>query len=163
MIRLNKILACVDLSDYSKKTMEYTVVLARAMMAEIIVLNVINSRELEAVKLAASHYPHEINFDAYVERTKADRFRRVQELISDDFSPDRKKIITLVEIGIPFRKILEVVDREKIDLIVQGNKGRGNAVGTLFGSHAEKVFRHSPVPVMSIRNGEGWLSRMKKM
>lgn len=153
MIQLNKILACVDLSEYSKNTMEYAVALARGMMAEIYVLNVINARELEAIKLAASHYPGEINLDDYINRTKADRFRRIQELISEHFEPDSTKITNLVEIGVPFRSILEVIDREKIDVVVQGNKGRGNAIGTLFGSHAEKVFRHSPVPVFSIRKG----------
>jgi nucleotide-binding universal stress UspA family protein len=122
------------------------------MMADIIVLNVVNIREMEALKIAASHSPEQINFDDYVKRTKADRFRRVQELVSEHFSPDSNNITIFVEIGVPFKSILAVIDREKIDLVVQGNKGRGNVVGTLLGSHAEKVFRHSPVPVLSIRN-----------
>jgi len=133
--------------------MEYAVALARAMMAEIIVLNVINIRELEAIKLAASHHPEQINYDSYVERTKADRFRRVQELISEHFSPDSNKMKTIVTTGIPYKSILEVIDNEKIDIVVQGSKGRGNALDTLLGSHAERVFRHAPVPVLSVRDG----------
>jgi len=153
MVRINKILACVDLSDYSKKTMEYAVAMARGLMAEIVVLNVINVREIEAIRMAASHYPEQINLDQFIERTKADRFTRIQTLISDHFSPDSNKMTLLVEIGVPFKTILTVIDREKIDIVVQGNKGHGNATGTLFGSQADKVFRHSPVPVFSIRNG----------
>ena len=155
MVRINRILTCVDLSDYSKTTKEYAVAMARGLMAEIVVLNVINIREIEVIRTAAAHYPEHIDIDRFVERTKADRFTRIQTLISDHFSPDSSKMTSLVEIGVPFKTILEVIDREKIDVVVQGNKGRGNAAGTLFGSHAEKVFRHSPVPVFSIRNGAG--------
>jgi len=153
MVRINRILACVDLSDYSKRTMEYAVSMARGLMAEIIVLNVININEISALEIAAAHYPEHIDIKRFIEDTKADRFKRVQALISDHFSPDSSKITSLVEIGVPFKTILDVVEREHIDVVVQGSKGRGNAPGTLFGSHAEKVFRHSPVPVFSIRNG----------
>ncbi len=152
MVRINRILACVDLSDYSLKTMEYAVALARGMMAEIIILNVINMRDVEAVRVAAAHYPDHVNLDRFIENTKSDRFNRIKTLISEHFSQDCSKMKSLVEIGVPFRTILEIIGREKIDVVVMGNKGRGNVAGTLFGSQAEKVFRHSPVPVFSIRN-----------
>lgn len=154
MVRIDKILACVDLSDYSKKTMEYAVAMARGLISEIVVLNVINSREVEAIQMAAGHYPEHFNIQGFIEKTKADRFNRIQALISDHFSPDSSKMTALVEIGIPFKTILKVIDREQIDVVVQGSKGRSNTAGTLFGSQADKVFRHSPVPVFSIRNGE---------
>ncbi len=153
MVRINRILACVDLSDYSNRTMEYAVAMARGMMADIVILNVINVRDVEAMKIAAAHHPEYVNVEQFIEKTKSDRFNRIQTLISEHFSSDSSKMTSLVEIGVPFRTILEVIDREKIDVVVQGNKGRGNIAGTLFGSNAEKVFRHSPVPVFSVRDG----------
>jgi len=57
-----------------------------------------------------------------------------------------------IEEGIPSEQILKTVETEGIDLIVMANKGRGNISRTLFGSVAEKVFRHSSVPVVSVRD-----------
>ena len=66
--------------------------------------------------------------------------------------PETVQVNILIREGNPFNEILSVIEEEKIDLVIIGNKGRGNAMGTLFGSNAEKVFRHSPVPVLSVRD-----------
>ncbi|MFU8770301.1 MAG: universal stress protein, partial [Desulfotignum sp.] len=50
--------------------------------------------------------------------------------------------------------ILKTADAEDVDLIVIANKGRGNLARVLFGSAAEKVFRHSKVPVVCVRDPE---------
>lgn len=55
-----------------------------------------------------------------------------------------------IDVGIPSEQILEIIETEGIDLVVIANKGRGNISRFLFGSSAEKVFRHSPVPVVSV-------------
>ena len=43
--------------------------------------------------------------------------------------------------------------------IKMANKGRGNLSRVLFGSAAEKVFRHSPVSVVSVRNKDTFKGR----
>lgn len=154
MKEMQKILACIDLSEYTKSTMEYAVALARGMMTDVVILNVINERDVEAARSISLDYPERINIDEYVERTRAHRKNQINKMIQADFKADIAKFRIIVEVGVPFKTILETIKKEDIDMVVLGNKGRSNVVGTLFGSHAEKVFRHSPVPVLSVRTHE---------
>ncbi|WP_136806854.1 universal stress protein [Desulfosediminicola flagellatus] len=152
MKKLHSILACVDLSAYSISTMEYAVALARGLMTEIVVLNIINSRDIQAIKSVSAEFPHRVDIDEFLKKTRESRYWQVDEMLNEHFSSDSERMRILVEVGIPFKAILRTIETEMADLVVIGNKGRGNVIGTLFGSNAEKVFRHSPVPVLSIRN-----------
>ncbi|WP_292372471.1 universal stress protein [Methanosarcina sp. UBA411] len=53
--------------------------------------------------------------------------------------------------GIPADKILEYAEESNIDLIVMGTQGLTGIKKFLIGSVAEKVVRHSRIPVMVIR------------
>ena len=151
MKEFKKILACVDLSEYSQLTMEYAVSLAKSLMIDLTVLNVINIRDVEAVRTVSIHFPQEIDITDYVERTKKDRIYQLQAMIDREFTAHKKRIHTVIKTGIPFKTIMDTIEKENFDLVVIGNKGRGNIAGTLFGSNAEKLLRHSNVPVLSVR------------
>lgn len=151
---IKKIIACVDLSEHSKETLSYALSLARGFEAEVVIFTVINSRDVEAVRKASQFYPNLINVENYVESIKNNRHEQIEKMLQVDFAPEKVKVSILVSVGVPFVEILEAIKREEIDMVVLGAKGRTNAVGPFFGSNAEKVFRHSPVPVVSVRNRE---------
>ncbi len=54
--------------------------------------------------------------------------------------------------GVPFHEIIEFADKEKIDLIAIGTRGRTGLKHILFGHTAEKVVKKAPCPVLSIRH-----------
>lgn len=151
---INRIMACVDLSEFSRETTEYALALARGQMTKVLLFNVINSRDVDAIKTVSPLIPDLINPENYIKRVKIERKRLLEEMVEKHFVRDKERLEILVQVGIPYRAILEAIKKESIDLVVIASKGRSNLIGTLHGSNAEKVFRHSPVPVLSVRNRE---------
>ena len=156
MRKIKKILACVDLSQYSLMTLEYAVELAKGSQAQIIVLNVVNQIDINAVHMVDPFspvgFPNGINVEDYVKEFKKDRNAKVKDMIKENFFNEKFMMSIKIDMGVPFERILKAVETEEIDLIVIANKGRGNISRVLFGSTAEKVFRHSSVPVVSVRD-----------
>lgn len=152
MITIKKALVCIDLSDYSEMTMEYALSLTSGNVSELVLLNVINSRDIEAVKSASHYYPGEINVEHFLKEARADRQKLVNEMIKRYSVPETVKVTILIREGNPFNEILTTIKEEETDLVIIGNKGKNNVVGTLLGSIAEKVLRHSPVTVISVRD-----------
>lgn len=149
---IKKILVCVDLSDYSEETLEYASTFRKSFDAEILLLNVINIRDIEALKRANNYYPDKVDITGYAEKSREDRKAKMQGMVSRYTPAELEKVrIEIVE-GVPFEEILKYIDVERVDLVIMGNKGRSNLASTLFGSTAEKVFKYSHVPVVSVRN-----------
>ncbi|MCD4741684.1 MAG: universal stress protein [Desulfobacteraceae bacterium] len=152
MKKIKKILVCIDLSQYSVMTLEYALELVKNKDTQMIVYNVINQRDLEGLEIISSYFSSKVVPEDYIRNLKKDRQEKLDQLIDENFSDEKPIINIKVDTGIPFECILKAVETEDADLVVMGNKGRGNLSRVLFGSVAEKVFRHSPVPVVSIRD-----------
>jgi len=57
----------------------------------------------------------------------------------------------VVRRGFAYEEIMRFVDEEEIDLIVMATHGRTGLPHIIMGSVAERVVRHSPVPVLTIK------------
>jgi len=150
--KIRKILVAVDFSTYSKNTLEYADEVSQMTGAELLVINIINQRDIDSIKkIMNSEHSDEFSLAKYLP-AKIDRHRlKVKALVAEYGFKERSEIKIIVDHGIPFKKILKAVKEEDVDLLVIGPKGRSDLKGFLFGSVAEKLFRHSPVPVMSLR------------
>lgn len=156
MSNIQKILACVDLSEYSLMTLDYAVGFAKGTKTQIVVFNVINQKDINGVEMVSGYFPgyfsNELNAEDYVKAATKERTKIIETMINENFADEKSRMTIKIDAGIPFECILKTVETEGIDLIVMANKGRGNLSRVLFGSVAEKVFRHSPVPVVSVRD-----------
>lgn len=54
--------------------------------------------------------------------------------------------------GVPFGEIINAARKCKADLIVMATHGRSGLRQMLIGSVAEKVVRHAPCPVLTVRH-----------
>lgn len=147
-----RVLACVDLSDYSKIIVEYTLEIVEGLDTEIILFNVIDSKDVAAVEDLVPHLSNGLSVEGYIEQTKTERHKKILEMIEKDFSSHKEQMSILVHVGTPYDAILKAIETEKVGLVVIASKGKSNLIGTLHGSNSEKVFRHSPVPVLSVRD-----------
>ena len=152
METFRKILVAIDLSDYSPDTMKCAAGLADNLKVELVVANIINQRDLEAFEQLAAKTGYSLG--EFLEHRESARAQRIQALI-DEAGCAHLSVTKVSRIGVPFLKLIEIVEDEGADLVVMGAKGRGNVAGIFFGSVAEKMFRHCPVPVLNVRHREG--------
>jgi nucleotide-binding universal stress UspA family protein len=150
MKNIKKILVAIDLSDYSRETLAYAVDLAAELKADLIIVNVINQRDIDAYNKIAE-ISTTFTGEDFIKMRKQERSERIQELI-EECSCNDLPIKTVLRKGVPFQELIGAVEEEGADLLVMGAKGRSNLMGVLLGSTAEKAFRRSPVPVLSLRS-----------
>ena len=147
---VKKILAALCLSDKSPRVYDHAAQLAKAFDVELVVLNVLNVRSVQDVTVIES-MGYNVHSDDYSKNVKTDRLKQIQNIID---ASDIKGINTrtMVRVGHPAEMILKVIDEEKVDLVVIGVVGQSNVSHFFVGSVAEKIFRHSPVTVVSCRD-----------
>ncbi|MGD8298486.1 MAG: universal stress protein [Desulfobacterales bacterium] len=76
--------------------------------------------------------------------------KKIQKLIKETSCTNIPRKI-VIRMGIPFIELVDCVEEEQVDIVIMGTKDRSDLAGFLFGSTAEKMFRHCPVPLLSIR------------
>lgn len=150
METIKKIMAALSFSDYDDAIFNYAVQLAKPFDAELIVASVINSKDVRAVNLITD-MGYEVDADNYIKEITKERKAQIEKYQRQaDFPIDRMK--TVFKTGNPVDEILKICIREKVDLLVVGIKGRSDFETAFIGSVAEKLFRRSPVTVVSYRD-----------
>ena len=150
MDSIKRILAAVDFSVYSSHILEYAAWVAEQTSAEIIAVSVINKRLMESVeKVFNDQHPGMFSRKKYLNDEISRRTKSLDELIKESVPGHIKTSVVIVD-GVPFEEIIAAVIHQKADLLVIAPKGRTNLPDRLFGTTSEKVFRHSPIPVLSL-------------
>ena len=151
MTQKMKLMAAVDLSDYSAAIVRYSVWLAMRLDADLVLVNVINQRDLDMVQRTMTGYDA-FSYPNYLTEQVQSRETRLKEIIEMVY-PDMVNCSYLVQAGIPYRELLMAIESEKPGMIVVGIKGRSNLADVVVGSTARKLYRRSPIPLLTIPAG----------
>ena len=149
MNQIRKIMIALDFSEYSTEALTYACSLAESLDAGLVVVNVIHQRDVDMVKMVANT-TGQLSVDEYIAEQTAQRSTDMDDAIRAA-SCSHRVVKKTIRLGSPFHELIQAVKDERVDLLIMGSKGRGNLSGILFGSVAEKMFRHCPVPLLSIR------------
>ena len=159
MHNVKKIMVALAFSSYSKDLFNYAAQIANLLNAELIIASIINSRDISAIGMVAS-MGYEIDSEHYVQGIKAERENMLKKFMEHS-DIDRERVRLIFEVGNPTSELLKLIVTENIDMIVMGVKGRTDLEHVFIGSVAEKLFRRSPVPVISFRD-EKSAERLRK-
>lgn len=150
MANLNKLLVAVAFSSYTEGIFRYATQLAARLDADIVVASIINERDVSAVRSVAD-MGYEVDGEHYVGGIKKERRQILDKMVTHcDYAPER--ISAVIRVGNPVDELLKIIVSEGIDMVVMGMKGRTDLEHAFVGSVAEKLFRRSPVAVVSYRD-----------
>jgi nucleotide-binding universal stress UspA family protein len=123
--------------------LRYALEAARAEGAELIVYHVIGPSEEWLAR-------HEEMFT--MQQVIDNRRRVLSQFANVAFGtpPPDVRLRTEVELGVPYRKIVEKATKEKADLIIMSTHGWNGLLRMVIGSVTEKVVNRASCPVLSI-------------
>jgi nucleotide-binding universal stress UspA family protein len=147
---IKKVVTALALGNYSQGIYEFAAKLALGQRAELVVANVINHRDVEAVR-TISAMGYEVDGAHYISTVKAERQARIEAIVQKAGLQEVKPRF-VIRVGSPIEVLLDVIEEEKADVIVMGPKGKTDLANVWIGSVAEKLFRRSPVTVISFRD-----------
>ncbi len=157
---VKKIMVPLAFSKYSSGIVDYAVGLASALGAEqLLFVSVINQRDVDAVTTISS-LGYQVDGEHYVQEIKNDRAAQLEKMLESVDFPD-EKIKLILSVGKPANKLLKIAVREDVDMIVMGVRARGDITHAFTGLVAEKLFRRSPITIVSYRE-ETIANRLRK-
>jgi nucleotide-binding universal stress UspA family protein len=159
MEEVKKVMVALAFSEYAEGTFTFAAQFAQCTDAELIVVSVINSRDVASVE-TISAMGYEVDGGHYIQSIKDERRHLLDGIIATAGYP-REKVRTVFRIGNPIDELLKLILAEDIDVIVMGPKGRTDLEHILVGSVAEKIFRRSPATIISYRSDKV-AERLKK-
>jgi nucleotide-binding universal stress UspA family protein len=146
--RLNKILVPVDFSDFSTKAVDYALAFAEQFEARIILLHVVEPAVYPESTMLVATALDDLNNDlrqVAQERLSELRRERIGERAPSEL---------LVRMGRAFSEIAAAAADLDVGLIILATHGYTGLKHVLLGSTTERVVRHAPCPVLTVRDPE---------
>lgn len=154
-----RILCPVDMSEFSLDALRLAVKLAECSDATLDILHVIHNPFDELYMTALTEtdpallnaYALEPQKRAKVLRATEERTEALLKHFCHDAVRNHGKVLYHVRNGDPFERILDGAQDFLTDLIVLATHGRTGIKRLVIGNVAEKVVRHAPCPVLTVK------------
>ena len=144
MVEIKRILYPTDLLGYSYHVLPYVLLMSEKHDAEVYLLYV--ARDLH--HYTGFQVPH-TSISAFMKEA-LEGAEKLMDRICDQHLQGCPNFRRKVVVGDPGHEIVKTVESEEIDLVIMGSHGRKGPKHTLFGSVAEYVVKHSPMPVLVV-------------
>jgi universal stress protein A len=139
-MQISRILFPTDFSHDAEQAFQYALTFAREFDAELYLLHVIYFPP------QTPEYDIGQVIDGLVKNAETSLNKLIESV------PEPHPIFRLdVQVGVEHVEITKFAEREKIDLIVMGTRGRTGLAHVFLGSVAERVVRHAPCPVLTVK------------
>lgn len=139
----SKIIVAVDGSQHSMNAADYAILIATKHGSELILLHVLPV-DSSVAGLLSSPSIDQMKKEAQV---SFDRVKQKAEEISKDIRLRAELISSLSVVG----GIVDFAEKEKIDLIIVGTRGRSGFKKLLLGSVASGVVNYAHCPVLTVK------------
>ena len=152
---LKKILWATDFSDEAQESLLYAYAFAKAFKASIVALHVIPDFSAALYDAAYVIRGELVKKVAAVKKDAEQKLKTLQEAKGITFK-------SIVKEGTAAKVIIDVAEKEGVDLIVIGRRGMSAIEKLFIGSVANQVLRNSPVPILLTKKKTG-VPRFKKI
>jgi nucleotide-binding universal stress UspA family protein len=145
LLKLKRILVPIDFSDCSLRALDYALAFGEGFEAKLILLHVVEPAVYPENYLVVTSTLDETNQNLM----RAGRERL--DGLSQKRVGGRVETETLVRIGRAPSEISDTAKALAADMIIIGTHGYAGLKHVLLGSTAERVVRHAPCPVLTVR------------
>jgi len=147
MINFKRILVPLDGSPMAESALPLAMALAQKFESEIILLNVLCFL-IPTVSTPYFHFPNWMIKNCDFARHEAESYLRTCQ---NELGQQGINARILLREILPAESIVDAAIAERVDLIVMATHGFGGLARLVIGSVADKVVRHSPCPVLLVR------------
>lgn len=139
---IRKILVPIDFSEHAQKALRYALAFATQFDAEVTLVHIVE----QMVYPGDWMYPPLAVTDFAAEK----REQMLERLRSLD-AGSGVKTHHVVRLGRAWQEVTEIAREQQTDMIILATHGYTGLKHVLLGSVAEKIVRHAPCPVLSVR------------
>jgi nucleotide-binding universal stress UspA family protein len=139
-----RILVPVDFSEHSRRAFEEAIGLAESYGAQ---LHLLHCYQLDPINVSPYGIVVPATFEQDIRRAA---LQRLSEW-SDKAAALKLRVQEHIAVDFPSEQIVSTAERLAIDLIMMGTRGLTGFKHVLLGSVAERVIRHAPCPVLTVK------------